>query len=131
MTAEYLTIEDLLKGLKGDPNTAKALVAEIIAQFTKEYLTIEEVAKRLSWEERTVKNKMEAGIFQKGVHYFAPKGIRPRFKWSAVVAWLEERDRRKKENTAVESHEAVSEPIPMARGYLLGEPRKKRISTRA
>jgi hypothetical protein len=123
MTAEYLTIEDLLKGLKGDPNTAKALVAEIIAQFTKEYLTIEEVAKRLSWEERTVKNKMEAGIFQKGVHYFAPKGIRPRFKWQAIVAWLEET-----ETIATEKTAAATDAIPMARGYLSGQQRKKNYS---
>jgi len=73
MTEEYLTIDDLLKLLKRDPDAGKALVAEIVAQFTKEYLTIEELARRLSWEERTVKNKMEAGIFQKGVHYFAPE----------------------------------------------------------
>ena len=131
MTEEYLTIDEVITRLKLDLDARKAIISEVVAQFTKEYLTIEELAKRLSWEERTVKNKMEAGIFQKGVHYFAPKGIRPRFKWSAVVAWLEEKDTWRKENTAIESHEAVSEPIPMARGYLLGEPRKKRISTRA
>ena len=42
MTEEYLTIDDLLKLLKRDPDAGKALVAEIVAQFTKEYLTIEE-----------------------------------------------------------------------------------------
>ena len=125
MTEEYLTIDDLLKLLKGDPDAGKALVAEIVAQFTKEYLTIEELARRLSWEERTVKNKMGAGIFQKGVHYFAPKGIRPRFKWQAIVAWLEETQTIATEKTA-----PATDAIPMARGYLLGQRRKKIAATR-
>ena len=94
------------------------------AQVTNEYLTIEEVAKRLSWEEKTVKNKMEAGIFRKGVHYFSPKGIRPRFKWSAIVAWLEETDTRKA--VVPETTSPADGVIPMARGYPLGQRRPGR-----
>lgn len=35
---------------------------------------------------------MASGVFRKGVHYFSPKGLGSRFKWSAVVAWLEQVD---------------------------------------
>jgi hypothetical protein len=56
----------------------------------EEYLKIAEVAARLKITPKTIKNKMAAGIFRRGVHYFSPPGIGPRFKWSAVVAWLEE-----------------------------------------
>ena len=56
----------------------------------EEYLTIAEVAERLKVKPKTIKNKMVAGIFQKGVHFFSPPGLGPRFKWSAVVAWLEQ-----------------------------------------
>ncbi len=78
----------------------------------EEYLTIAEVAVRLKLAPKTVKNKMVAGIFQKGVHYFSPPGMGPRFKWSAIVAWLEGR-----QATAALVDEAR---IPMARGYDLG-----------
>jgi hypothetical protein len=57
--------------------------------MTEEYLTIAEVALRLKVKPKTVKNKMAAGIFRRGEHYFSPQGLGPRFKWSAVVAWLE------------------------------------------
>ena len=56
----------------------------------EEYLTIAEVAERLKVKPKTIKNKMAAGIFRKGVHFFSPPGLGPRFKWSAVVAWLEQ-----------------------------------------
>jgi hypothetical protein len=77
----------------------------------EEYLTIAEVAARLKISPKTVKNKMGAGIFRKGIHYFSPPGLGPRFKWSAVVEWLEQ------------SLDPVTEndnAIPMARGYQLG-----------
>ena len=78
----------------------------------EEYLTIAEISARLKIKPKTVKNKMAAGIFRKGVHYFSPQGLGPRFKWSAVVAWLEQvQDIRL---------EAVEDSIPMARGYRLG-----------
>jgi hypothetical protein len=83
----------------------------------EEYLTIEEVAARLKIRPKTLRNKMAAGIFRKGIHYFHPKGLGPRFKWSAVVAWLEGTDEPKNRNL---------DRIPMARGYFLGEPRRFR-----
>ena len=81
--------------------------------MSEEYLTIGELSGRLKLKPKTIKNKMASGIFKKGVHYFSPKGLRPRFKWSAVVAWLEE----KEEPTTQEDNGS----IPMARGYFLGE----------
>jgi hypothetical protein len=81
---------------------------------TEEYLTIDEVAARLKLSPKTIKNKMAFGIFRKGVHYFGPKGLRPRFKWSAVQAWLEEKDQPREEEENL---------IPIARGYFLGKPR--------
>jgi hypothetical protein len=80
--------------------------------MTDEYLTIAEISARLKIKPKTVKNKMASGIFRKGVHYFSPQGLGPRFKWSAVVAWLEQ-----SQGPAIESDDS----IPMARGYKLGE----------
>lgn len=76
----------------------------------EEYLSIPELATRLKFSPKTIQNKMAAGIFQRGVHYFRPRGTAPRFKWSAIVAWLEE-----------EGESATARPgaIPMARGYSL------------
>ena len=81
-----------------------------------DYLTIGELAARLKLKTKTVKNKMAAGVFRKGVHYFSPVGLGPRFKWSAVVAWLEEKDKQIAEQPA--------NAVPMARGYLLGSEKK-------
>jgi hypothetical protein len=83
-----------------------------------EYLTITEVAERLKLTPKTVRNKMASGVFKQGEHYFRRKGIGTRFKWGAVVAWLEG-----EEATASEG-----DSIPMARGYRLGELRKKNLA---
>jgi hypothetical protein len=80
--------------------------------MTEEYLTIAEVAARLKIRPKTVKNKMASGLFRKGIHYFSPQGLGPRFKWSAVVAWLEQ-----SQEPITESYDS----IPMARGYQLGK----------
>lgn len=76
----------------------------------EEYLTIPQVAERLKLSPKSVRNKMSAGIFRKGAHYFSPPGLGPRFKWSAVVAWLEDEHLAKADGGS----------IPMARGYLMG-----------
>ena len=84
--------------------------------MTEEYLTIEELSGRLKIKPKTVTNKMAAGIFRKGIHFFSPPGLWPRFKRSAVVAWLEH------------SREPITEcddAIPMARRDQLGQPKKK------
>ena len=85
---------------------AKQMVAE-------EYLTIAQLADRLQLSPKSIRNKMANRNFRRGVHYFSPRGLRPRFKWSAIVEWLEE----KEEQTTQE----VNDSIPMARGYFLGE----------
>jgi hypothetical protein len=76
----------------------------------EEYLTISEVALRLKVKPKTVRNKMVSGVFRKGVHYVRPNGLGTRFKWGAIVAWLEQK----------ESEELEEDSIPMARGYFLG-----------
>lgn len=86
--------------------------------MTEEYLTIEKLSVRLDVKPKTIRNKMASGIFRKGVHYFSPKGLRPRFKWSAIVAWLEENNKQ--------TVEQPTDAIPMARGYLLGSGKKLR-----
>ena len=77
---------------------------------TEEYVTISEVATRLKVKPKTIRNKMASGVFRQGVHYFRPKGFGTRFKWSTIVAWLEQEEAGKPEEDA----------IPMARGYDLG-----------
>ena len=79
--------------------------------MVEEYLTITELAARLKLKPKTVRNKIHAGIFKNGVHYFNPSGMGPRFKWSAIVAWLEHRETGAANNG--------STAIPMARGYFL------------
>ena len=87
----------------------------------EEYLTIAELAARLKLKPKTIKNKMAAGIFRRGVHYLSPPGIRPRFKWSAIIQWLEEADKQTNELVATDA-------VPMARGYLLGQHKRKKLS---
>ena len=81
----------------------------------EEYLTIGKLATRLSLEPKTIKNKMASGIFRRGVHYFSPDGMGPRFKWSAIVAWLEAGEQELAKATD------NGDGIPMARGYHIGE----------
>ena len=82
--------------------------------FAEEYLTIRELAERLSIKPKTVRNKMASGIFRKGVHYFSRAGIGPRFKWSAVVDWLE--------TNFTETDDDTAGGIPMARKYVMAAP---------
>ena len=57
---------------------------------------------------------MRRGVNKLGLHYFRLAGSRPRFKKSALIAWLE--------GTDVQAEEKKSElkAIPMSRGYSLG-----------
>jgi hypothetical protein len=79
----------------------------------KEYLSIEELGEQLHLSPKTIRNKMARGVFRKGIHYFSPNGIGPRFKWSAVVAWLEGTEPAGTKKKGL---------IPMARGYYMDEP---------
>lgn len=74
----------------------------------EQYLTISEVAERLKLSPKTIKNKMASGAFRQGVHYFRPQGMQARFKWSAVVLWLENSE---------EQAEYRSETIPIQGGH--------------
>jgi len=78
----------------------------------EEYLTIREVAARLKLTPKTIRNKMASGVFSKGVHYFSPSGLGPRFKWTAIISWLEEGHANRADDEG--------NSIPMARGYRLG-----------
>jgi len=84
-----------------------------------EYLTIIELAARLKVRPKTIRNKMASGVFRQGVHYFKPPGMGPRFKWSAVVAWLEE-----SQETGTENDDDL---IPMPRSYRGREDRPKKV----
>ena len=86
----------------------------------EEYLTIAELATRLKLKPKTVKNKMAAGAFRLGVHYFRPPGMQARFKWSAVVAWLEQ--------SQEPGSESDDDSIPMPRSYRLRKPCNGKVS---
>ena len=86
----------------------------------EEYLKICEVAERLKLSPKTIKNKMASGIFRRGVHYFSPAGLGPRFKWSAVVAWLEQ--------TQEPTTEREDNLIPMPRSYRVREASTRKVS---
>ncbi len=88
--------------------------------MSEEYLTIAEVADRLKLKPKTVKNKMAAGAFRMGVHYFRPPAMQARFKWSAVVTWLEQA-----QEPDTESDE---DSIPMPRSYRLRKPCNGKVS---
>ena len=80
--------------------------------ITESYLTVKEVGERLGYAPDTVRGKMHNGTFVCGVHWFKRKGMRPLFKWSKVVEFIEGGEKPvEKERTG---------GIRMARGYMLG-----------
>ncbi len=83
----------------------------------EEYLTVQQLADRLGLNVKTVQNKMTQGILLHGVHWFRPRGINPRFKWSAIVLWLEEKDQQTEMEVGTSATPDIK--IPMSRGYLL------------
>src|SRR5262249_11422344 len=90
-------------------------VRESSQSAPSEYLRIAEVAARLRLSVKSVRNKMYEGTLRKGVHWFSPPGIGPRFRSSAIVAWLEGRD-----PTAAAGVPSGSAPVgaPQGRAYL-------------
>ena len=82
--------------------------------MSEQYLTISETAELCRVKPDTIKDRMRRGVYKLGLHYFRPAGSRPRFKKSAVIAWLE--------GTDVEAEDKKPElkAIPMSRGYSLG-----------
>ena len=63
-----------------------------------EYLTIAEVAALLKVSPKRVQNMMCAGIFTEGLHFFRPRGLRPRFKATAVQSYVEGKDKPQASN---------------------------------
>jgi hypothetical protein len=59
---------------------------------TDEYLRVADLAVRLKLAPKTVRNRMHDGTWRRGEHWFSRRGIAPRFRWSAIVRWLETED---------------------------------------
>jgi hypothetical protein len=58
----------------------------------REFLTVAELADELRLKPKTVRNRMYDGTWRRGEHWFSRPGIGPRFKWSAILRWLEGED---------------------------------------
>ncbi len=53
------------------------------------YLTTAEAALFLRIAPKTLRNKVAAGFFIEGTHFFRRAGLGPRWKRSALIAWME------------------------------------------
>jgi len=53
-----------------------------------EWLRAREVSQWLGCSDRTVRRRMRDGTWHKGEHWVQPKGCRPRFRRSALEAWV-------------------------------------------
>jgi hypothetical protein len=53
-----------------------------------EWLSAREVSQWLGCSDRTVRRRMRDGTWHKGEQWFQPKGCRPRFRRSALEAWV-------------------------------------------
>ncbi|HXQ22305.1 MAG TPA: helix-turn-helix domain-containing protein [Candidatus Acidoferrales bacterium] len=56
------------------------------------FLTITEAAALARLSPKRLGALTRAGVLVEGVHYTRPRGLRPRFKRDALVAWLDGRD---------------------------------------
>jgi excisionase family DNA binding protein len=56
------------------------------------FLTIAEAAELARVSPKRLRNLMADGTLRDGLHYSRPRGLRPRFKRDALVAWLEGKD---------------------------------------
>ena len=70
-----------------------------------EFLTVREAAELARVSPKRLRNLMASRVLVEGVHFSRPRGMGPRFKRQALLAWLDP--------TAVAREEA----IPMARGH--------------
>jgi hypothetical protein len=52
------------------------------------FLTIAEAAGLARVSPKRLRALMHAGILREGLHYSRPRGLRPRFKRDALLAWL-------------------------------------------
>ena len=70
-----------------------------------------EVAARFKLTPKTVRNRMYAGTWRRGEHWFSRPGIGPRFRWTALVCWLEGGDSERAQGAGL----AYGPDIPRAR----------------
>lgn len=56
------------------------------------YLTVAEAAVLARVSSKRLRNLMADGTLREGVHYTRPRGLRPRFRREALVAWIEGRE---------------------------------------
>ena len=66
-----------------------------MSSLGREYLNVEQLAEVGPWSVDAIEKMIRRNIYQRGVHYFQPFGHRTRliFKWSAIVALIEGKDR--------------------------------------
>lgn len=79
-----------------------------------DYLTIAEAALILKVTPKRVMNMMCAGVFVEGVHFFRPRGLRPRFKASAIKDYIEGKDQPQQTNV-IQLRKGSVLRIPVAR----------------
>ena len=59
-------------------------------EHKEEYLTVEELAGRIKFSRQSIYNMIFKGEFILHQHYLKPRPKKILFKWSAVVAWMED-----------------------------------------
>jgi hypothetical protein len=64
------------------------------------YLTITEAAALARVSPKRLRNLMADDTLREGVHFTRPRGLGPRFRREAFLAWLEGRDRDRGNDTA-------------------------------
>jgi hypothetical protein len=56
------------------------------------YLSAEQLAQQTPWSIDALEKMIQRGDLRRGLHWFQPKGAGTQriFKWSAIVAWIEQ-----------------------------------------
>src|SRR6266851_947289 len=80
-TVKSILVARLAAGSNGTPKPKGRVAAE--------WLTAAEAAMWLGCSGRTIRRYMHDGTWRKGEHWFQHKGLRPRFKRSALETWLQ------------------------------------------
>ena len=57
----------------------------------EEYLTVAELSTRIKFSKQSIYNLINKKIFIIGKHYLKPRPKKILFKWSEVMAWMEQR----------------------------------------
>jgi hypothetical protein len=106
-------MRELRAKIAGEAKT-KAGLSRPNCHQVNEYLTIAEVAALLKVSPKRVMNMMCSGIFTEGLHFFRPRGLKPRFKASAVQAYVEGKDQPQQSNV-IQLRKGSTLRIPVAR----------------